>query len=42
MAINDAGLAHLWTAPTWEQIAAEEAKNPLSPGDRGQDNAEIK
>jgi WD40 repeat protein len=42
MAINDAGLAHLWTAPTWEQIAAEEAKNPPSPGDAGQENAEIK
>jgi WD40 repeat protein len=42
MAINDAGLAHLWTAPTWEQIAAEEAKDPPSPGDGGQENAEIK
>ena len=42
MAINDAGLAHLWTAPTWEQIAAEEAKDPPSPGDGGQQNAEIK
>ena len=30
LAINDAGLAHLWTAPTWEEIAAEEAKD--SPG----------
>lgn len=26
LAINDAGLTHLWTAPTWEEIAAEEAK----------------
>jgi WD40 repeat protein len=42
MAINDAGLAHLWTAPAWEQIAAEEAKDPPSPGDGGQENAEIK
>jgi WD40 repeat protein len=25
LAINDAGLAHLWTAPSWEEIAAEEA-----------------
>jgi WD40 repeat protein len=30
MAINEAGLAHLWTAPTWEEIAAEEAKDPPS------------
>jgi len=28
LAIDDAGLAHLWTAPTWEEIAAEEAKGP--------------
>ena len=42
MAINDAGLAHLWTAPAREQIAAEEAKDPPSPGDGGQENAEIK
>jgi serine/threonine protein kinase/WD40 repeat protein len=35
--INDAGLAHLWTVPTWEQIAAEEAKDPPSPGYGGQD-----
>jgi len=28
LAINDAGLAHIWTAPTWEEIAAEEAKDP--------------
>ncbi|HTA31107.1 MAG TPA: WD40 repeat domain-containing protein, partial [Candidatus Cybelea sp.] len=28
MAINEAGLAHIWTAPTWEEIAAEEAKDP--------------
>lgn len=27
LAINDAGLAHLWTAPTWDEIAAEEAKD---------------
>jgi eukaryotic-like serine/threonine-protein kinase len=27
LAINDAGLAHLWTAPTWEEIAAEEARS---------------
>lgn len=27
LALNDAGLAHLWTAPTWEEIAAEEAKD---------------
>jgi WD40 repeat protein len=26
LAINDAGLAHLWTAPTWEEIAAEETQ----------------
>ena len=31
MAINEAGLAHIWTAPTWEEIAAEEAKDPPSP-----------
>jgi len=42
LAINDAGLAHLWTAPTWEEIAAEEAKDPPSPGYGGQRNAEIK
>jgi serine/threonine protein kinase/WD40 repeat protein len=41
MAVNDAGLAHLWMAPTWEEIAADEAKNPQSP-DGGQQNAEIK
>ena len=28
MAINEAGVAHIWTAPTWEEIAAEEAKDP--------------
>ena len=28
MSINEAGLAHVWTAPTWEEIAAEEAKDP--------------
>ncbi len=42
LAINDAGLAHLWTAPTWEEIAAEEARDPPSPGYGGQENAEIK
>jgi serine/threonine protein kinase/WD40 repeat protein len=26
MAINEAGLTHIWTAPTWEEIAAEEKK----------------
>ena len=36
LAINDAGLAHVWMAPTWEEIAAEEAKDPP------QENAEIK
>jgi WD40 repeat protein len=41
MAINEAGLAHIWTAPTWEEIAAEEAKDPPSPGYGGQENAEI-
>jgi WD40 repeat protein/serine/threonine protein kinase len=29
LAINDAGLTHLWTAPTWEDIAAEEAKRAV-------------
>jgi WD40 repeat protein len=42
LAINDAGLAHLWTAPTWEEVAAEEAKDPSSPGYGEQENAEIK
>ena len=42
MAINEAGLAHIWTAPTWEEIAAEEAKDPPSPGYSGQEHAEIK
>ena len=28
LAINDTGLAHIWTAPTWEEIAEEEAKDP--------------
>lgn len=28
MAVNEAGVAHIWTAPTWEEIAAEEAKDP--------------
>ena len=32
MAINEAGLAHIWTAPTWEEIAAEEAKDAPAPG----------
>jgi WD40 repeat protein len=32
MAINEAGLAHIWTAPTWEEIAAGEAKDPPPPG----------
>src|SRR6185369_8082946 len=36
LAINDSGLAHIWIAPTWEEIAAEEAKDPP------QENAEIK
>lgn len=26
LAINDAGLAHLWTAPSWQEIAEEEAR----------------
>ncbi|HTA30229.1 MAG TPA: WD40 repeat domain-containing protein, partial [Candidatus Cybelea sp.] len=30
LAINDAGLAHLWAAPTWDEIATEEAKDPPS------------
>jgi hypothetical protein len=42
LAINDAGLAHLWTAPTWEEIAAEEAKTQPSPDHGGQENAAIK
>jgi len=42
LAINDVGLVHLWTAPTWEEIAAEEAKDPPSPGHGGRENAEIK
>jgi WD40 repeat protein/tRNA A-37 threonylcarbamoyl transferase component Bud32 len=42
MAINDAGLTHLWMAPTWEQIAAEEANNPPPPGEGGRENTEIK
>jgi WD40 repeat protein len=42
MAINEAGLAHIWTAPTWEEIAADEAKDPSSPGYGGKENAEIK
>jgi len=41
LAINDVGLAHLWTAPTWEEIAAEEAKDSSSPGDGRQDNPDI-
>src|SRR6185436_14154410 len=36
LAINDAGLAHLGTAPTWKEIAAEEEKDPP------QENAKIK
>jgi WD40 repeat protein len=40
MAINEAGLAHIWTAPTWEEIAAEEAKDPPPPGFDGRKNAE--
>jgi len=42
LAINDVGLAHLWTAPTWEEIAEEEAKDPPSPGYGRLKNAEIK
>lgn len=26
MAINPVGLAYLWSAPSWEEIAAAEAK----------------
>jgi WD40 repeat protein len=42
MGINDAGLAHVWRAPTWEEIAAEEAADPPSPGQVGQDKTESK
>jgi WD40 repeat protein len=38
LAINDAGLAHLWTAPTWEEIAAEEATDQPAPGISGNAN----
>jgi WD40 repeat protein len=40
MAINEAGLAHIWTAPTWEEIAAEEARDSPPPGYDGRKNAE--
>ena len=41
LAINDAGLVHLWTAPTWEEIAAEEAKDSPSSSQGAQQNPEI-
>jgi WD40 repeat protein len=42
LAINEAGLALLWSAPTWAEIAAAEAKDPPSQSYRGQGKAEIK
>ncbi|MCX6954181.1 MAG: protein kinase [Verrucomicrobia bacterium] len=30
LAVNDAGVAHLWAAPTWEEIATAEAKDDLA------------
>jgi len=35
LAVNDGGVAHVWTAPTWEEIAAEEAKNTPAPSSGG-------
>jgi WD40 repeat protein len=35
LAINDAGLVHIWTAPTWEEITAEEAKDQSASGSGG-------
>jgi eukaryotic-like serine/threonine-protein kinase len=31
LAVNRAGLAHLWSAPTWEEIATAEADEPRAP-----------
>ena len=42
LAISDAGLAHIWTAPTWEEIASEEAKDPPSSSQGVRENTEIK
>jgi serine/threonine protein kinase/WD40 repeat protein len=39
LAINDAGLTHVWTAPTWEEIAAEEAKGQPVPRNGGNTNS---
>jgi WD40 repeat protein len=36
------GFLHVWQAPSWEEIAAAEAKDLPSPGYGGQGKAEIK
>ena len=38
LALNDAGLVHVWTAPTWEEIAAEEEKGQPVLGYSGNTN----
>ena len=35
LAVNDSGLANLWTAPTWEEITAEEAMDQPASGSGG-------
>jgi WD40 repeat protein len=39
---NGQGVLHLWRAPSWEEIAAAEAKDPPSPGYGGQGKMESK
>ena len=42
LAINVPGLAHLWSAPSWEEIAAAETNDPAAPGYGAQGKAESK
>jgi WD40 repeat protein len=39
---NQSGVLHVWQAPSWEEIAAAEAKDPPAPGYGGQGKAESK
>ena len=42
MAAGNGKVLHLWRAPSWEEIAAAEAKDTPAPGSGGQGKAEIK
>ena len=41
-ALDDLRRVHIWRAPSWEEIAAVEAKDPPAPGYGGQGKAEGK